>query len=126
MLKRKMLKLLNPRAVIPVRLGNTVISDDDLRTISMFFFAYILIFVISTGVMLASGLDMITGASASASCLGNVGPALGGAGPNFSYAALSPFAKIWLAGAMWIGRLEIFAALILFFPTAYKREGFLD
>jgi len=125
MLKRKLHQLLNPKAVLPVRLGDTVVSDQDLHTITMFFFAYILIFVISTSAMLAMGLDMVTGASATASCLGNVGPALGGVGPSYSYAGLPQLAKIWLVGCMWLGRLEIFAALILFVPTAYKKEAFL-
>ncbi len=125
MLKRKLHQLLNPKAVLPVRLGDAVVSDQNLHTITMFFFAYILIFVISTSAMLAMGLDMVTGASATASCLGNVGPALGGVGPSYSYAGLPQLAKIWLVGCMWLGRLEIFAALILFVPTAYKKEAFL-
>lgn len=123
---RKLRQLLHPNAVIPVRLGNNVIPDRALHTITMFFFAYILIFVISTAAMLGFGMDMISGASASASCLGNVGPALGLVGPNYSYAALPGAAKIWLVGCMWLGRLEIFTALILFVPTAYKRETILE
>jgi len=85
-----------------------------------------LIFVVSTASMLAMGLDMISGASASASCLGNVGPALGVVGPNYSYAALPALAKVWLTLGMWLGRLEIFTALILFIPTTYKRDTFLE
>ena len=126
MLKRKLHQLLHPNAVLPVRLGKSVIPDRMLHTISMFFFAYLMIFVISTGVMLAFGMDMISGASASAACLGNVGPGLGIVGPIDSYETLHPFAKIWLSGCMWIGRLEIFTALILFVPSAYKREKFLE
>lgn len=125
MLKKKLKQLLNPHAVVHVRLGKAVVSDQDLHTVTMFFFAYILIFIISTGAMLAMGLDMITGASAAASCLGNVGPALGAVGPNYSYAAFPGLAKVWLIACMWLGRLEIFTALILFVPTAYKKEAFL-
>ncbi len=126
MLKKKIMQLLHPNAVIHVRLGDSVVSDKTLHTITMFFFAYILIFIISTAGMLAMGMDMITGASAAASCLGNVGPALGNLGPNFSYAAVPAAGKIWLVVLMWIGRLEIFTALILFVPTAYKRETLLE
>ena len=125
MLKKKLKQLINPHAVVHVRLGKGVVSDQDLHTVTMFFFAYILIFIISTGAMLAMGLDMITGASATASCLGNVGPALGAVGPNFSYAAIPEFGKVWLIACMWLGRLEIFTALILFVPTAYQKEVFL-
>ncbi len=125
MLNKKLRQLLHPHAVLNVRLGKTL-SDEALHTVSMFFFAYLLLFVLSTAALLGLGLDLITGASAAASCLGNVGPALGMLGPEFSYAAVPGLAKGWLAICMWLGRLEIFAALILFVPTAYKRESFLE
>lgn len=123
MLKRKLHQLLHPNVVLPVRLGNTVISDKVLNTITMFFFAYILIFVVSTAAMLAMGMDMISCASAAASCLGNVGSALGVVGPNYSYAAIPIGAKILLTVCMWLGRFEIFTAFI---PTTYKRGSFLE
>ena len=47
-------------------------------------------------------------------------------GPNYSYAAIPVGAKVWLTMCMWLGRLEIFTALILFIPTTYKRESFLE
>ena len=126
MLRKKLHKLLHPRAVMPVRLGDKLIPEESLHTITMFFFAYILVFIISTAGMLALGMDMVSGSSAVAACLGNVGPALGSVGPTYSYAPLPELAKIWLAVCMWLGRLEIFTALILFVPTAYKREVFLE
>ncbi len=126
MLKRKLKKLLHPNIVIPVRLGENIISDELLHTISMFFFAYILIFVISSIAMVAMGLDIISGASAAAASLGNIGPALGIVNPSSSYAAIPEAGKVWLTFCMWIGRLEIFTALILFIPSAYKRETFLN
>jgi len=126
MLRKKLHKLLHPRAIMPVRLGDTVIPGESLHTITMFFFAYILVFIISTAGMLALGMDMVSGSSAVAACLGNVGPALGSVGPSLSYAPIPDLAKIWLSVCMWLGRLEIFTALILFVPTAYKREAFLE
>jgi len=125
MLRNKLRQLLHPHAVLNVRLGRTL-DDEALHTVTMFFFAYLLVFVVSTGAMMAFDLDIISGASAVASCLGNVGPALGAVGPNFSYASLPSLAKIWLLSCMWLGRLEIFTALILFVPGAYKRESFLE
>jgi trk system potassium uptake protein TrkH len=125
MLGVKLKQLLHPNAILHVRLDRRV-PEDTLHTVTMFFFAYILIFVVSTAAMLAMGMDMVSGASATASCLGNVGPALGIVGPDFSYAALPEAAKLWLVACMWLGRLEIFTALILLIPTAYKREALLE
>jgi trk system potassium uptake protein TrkH len=126
MLKQKLRQLLNPHSVFPVRLGKAIVSEKDLHTITMFFFAYILIFIICSAILLALGMDIFTGASATASCLGNVGPALGGVGPSYSYASVPPAGKVVLIACMWLGRLEIFTALILFVPSAYKRETFLE
>ncbi len=126
MLKRKLQKLLHPNIVLPLRLGEKIIPEETIHTISMFLFAYLLIFIISSAAMVALGLDMITGVSSAASCLGNVGPALGMVDPSNSYAAIPEAGKIWLTFCMWLGRLEIFTALILFIPSAYKRETFLE
>ena len=67
------------------------------------------------------GFDIITSSSAVAATLGNVGPGLGGVGPTVTYSIIPEGGKLLLALCMWLGRLEIFAGLMLFFPTSYKK-----
>ena len=50
---------------------------------------------------------------AAASCLGNVGPAFGFAGPFGSYAQFSDLSTGILVGLMWLGRLEIIPIAVL-------------
>ena len=50
---------------------------------------------------------------AAASCLGNVGPAFGFAGPFGSYAPFSDLSTGILTGLMWLGRLEIIPIAVL-------------
>ena len=58
-------------------------------------------------------LGMTEAIAASAGTLGNVGPALGFAGPMGSYAPFSDFSKLVMATLMWIGRLEVLPVLVL-------------
>ena len=68
-----------------------------------------------------SGLDFITALSGSATAISNVGPGLGDIiGPNGNFSSLSDFSKLSLSLGMLLGRLELFAVLVLFFPSFWK------
>ena len=77
---------------------------------------YIIIFLFSSIAIGSLGLDFITSLSVAASCLGNVGPALGYLGPAHTYAGLPVIAKLFLSFIMLLGRLEIFTILVLLLP----------
>ena len=68
-----------------------------------------------------NGLDFITAISGSASAISNVGPGLGDIiGPSGNFSDLSNFSKLSLSFGMLLGRLELFAVLVLFFPSFWK------
>jgi trk system potassium uptake protein TrkH len=117
--RREVRQVIHPRAVIPIKLGGITIPENIVRTVVVFFFIYILIFVICTVVITFMGLDIITSTSAVAATLGNVGPGLGSVGPAVTYTVIPDTGKMLLAICMWLGRLEIFAGLMLFFPSSY-------
>jgi trk system potassium uptake protein TrkH len=58
--------------------------------------------------------------AASATTLGNVGPALGVAGPMGSFEPFSDVSKGIMISLMWIGRLELLPVIVLF-TRAYWR-----
>jgi trk system potassium uptake protein TrkH len=64
------------------------------------------------------GLDLPSASSTTASALGNVGSVIGASAGTYSF--IPPLGKILLILCMWLGRLEIFAATIIFFPSIYK------
>ena len=68
------------------------------------------------------GLDLsaFDAVSASATTLGNVGPAFGFAGPMGSFAPFSDVSKGIMIVLMWIGRLEIVPVAVLL-TRAYWR-----
>ena len=74
-----------------------------------------------TALLSLNGLDFITSISGSASAISNVGPGLGDViGPSGNYSDLPSFSKLSLSLGMLLGRLELFAVLVLFFPSFWK------
>ena len=84
-------------------------------------FSVPIIFVFTALIFAMLGLDVETALSASASSIGNIGPALGTVGPAYNWAHLPELAK-WLASfCMLLGRLEIFTVMVLFSRTFWKK-----
>jgi len=121
MLRREIQRVIHPRAIMPITLGGRSVSQEVQSNVVSFFFIYLAIFCLLA--LLLSFLDMtLTEAfSSAASALGNIGPALGTYGPFSNFSALHPAGKVLMALAMWIGRLEVYPALLMLSPEAYRR-----
>ncbi len=118
----EMKRLLNPSAVIPVRLNGNAISQDITLHVLAFMMLYLTIFSLSSVALSGMGMDFKSAIGAAASCIGNVGPAIGEVGPSKNFAGVPDMGK-WLLGfLMLIGRLEIFTVLILFIPSFWIRN----
>jgi trk system potassium uptake protein TrkH len=86
-----------------------------------FIFLYFFIFFILAAVLSLNGLDFVTALSGAATSISNVGPGLGSIiGPDGSFQDLPNFSKLSLSLGMLLGRLELFAVLVLFFPSFWK------
>jgi len=120
-LKQSFDKLLHPNAVVPIRLGGKVVSDDIMQSIRSFFLIYIFVFVIGVIIITATGLDITSAIGAVAATLGGVGPGLGLVGPAQNYAAISAIGKVTLIICMLLGRLEIYTVLVLLVPEFWKK-----
>ncbi len=118
---QELTRLVHPRAVVRVKLGREALAANVLSGIWAFFILYLSIFAVSTFLVAASGVDLVTSFSGVLACLGNVGRGLGKVGPAGSYATLPGFAKWVLILDMLLGRLEIFPVLLLFVPGFYKK-----
>ncbi|MBO1273137.1 MULTISPECIES: TrkH family potassium uptake protein [Shewanella] len=115
---RELKRLIHPKAMFAIRIGNRSLSDRVVDAVWGFFSAYTLVFLISMLILMALGMDAISSFSATAACLNNLGPGLGTVASN--YANVSDGAKYVLVVAMLFGRLEIFTLLVLFTPTFWK------
>lgn len=118
LLKKELLKILHPTAEIPIRINKSPINDDLSGTLYNFFMFYIISYLLLSFLVLLSGHDITTSFSTVASCINNLGPALGDAVNNYSN--LNIFSKYILIFAMILGRLEIFTLLIVMTPYFWK------
>jgi trk system potassium uptake protein TrkH len=117
----QMFLLTHPTAVNPLKLGGQVISSRITLSVLGFIFAYFATIVILTLVLVLTGLDPFSAFSAILACLNNAGPGLGEVGPTTNYAILTDV-QTWVCTlAMFLGRIEIFTALILLTPAFWRR-----
>lgn len=119
--RREVMRAIHPRAVVNVRLGGRAIPEEMVNSVITFFAIYLFLFAVGAVLLTAMEIPLIEAVSASASAIGNVGPALGSVGPFSTYANYPDGAKIVMALLMWLGRLEIFAGLVVLFPASYKK-----
>lgn len=118
LVKKELLKIVHPSAEIPVKLNNKLVTEDVSATAWNFFILYIISFFVISMTLLATGVDSTTAFSSVASCINNLGPALGSVYENYS--SLNNFAKYLLSFTMLLGRLEIFTLLIIITPYFWK------
>lgn len=117
----QMFVLTHPAAINPLKLGEQVISSRITLSVLGFIFAYFMTVVILTLVLVISDLDFISSFTAIIACINNAGPGLGEVGPATNYADLTDF-QTWVCSlAMFLGRIEIFTALILFTPAFWRK-----
>ena len=113
-------RTLHPRAVLPVKFGGRVVPDSVLRGVIVFLLFYLLTFAVCAIIVVALGADIVTGLSATAAALGNVGPGFNQVGPMGHYGDLHPVSRITLTLAMWIGRLEVLPVLVILRPEVWR------
>jgi trk system potassium uptake protein TrkH len=118
---REFSKLIHPRALLPVKIGNSVVPNQVIYAVLAFFFLYISNISLLTLILTASGLDIITAFSAVVASINNTGPGLNQVGPATTYAVLTDFQTWVCTYAMLLGRLELFTFLILLTPGFWRK-----
>ena len=113
-------KLLHPKGVFNITIGENTIDDNVVRATLGFYLFYILIFVFTAMILSMTGLDLTTALTASASAIGNIGPGLGSIGPTDNWGHLTDLAKWLTSFCMLLGRLEIFTVVVLFSRSFWK------
>ena len=114
LIKRSISVRLHPNAVIEIYSRHRIVKGDILSNITNFFFLYILLIFAGTLAISVDNFDIATNMSASASCLGNIGPGFNLVAPFSNYGLFSGWSKMVLSFLMLSGRLELFWILGLF------------
>ena len=121
-LKNQLKKIIYPRGIFIIKYDNNNVNEKFMASIIAFIYLYIIIFFIITAMLTLSGLDFTTSISGAATSISNVGPGLGELiGPNGNFSQLPDFSKWILSYGMILGRLELFAILVLFLPSFWVK-----
>lgn len=122
-LKNEIRRILHPRAVLPVRVNDTIIPYSSQVTLLAFLAAYAGLCIFTYFCMIVMGVDSTNSITIALSCASNVGPTLGlEIGPTMSWAILPATVKWLLSGLMLMGRLEIFTVVVLFTRAFWKEN----
>lgn len=116
-------RIIYPRIVSVQRFEGRAVEPRLVHGVVAFFVLYVGFFVGGAVLLgfLEPGLDLTTIGSASASAIGNIGPALGELGPTSNYAGLGTDSKLVLSFLMVVGRLEIYPVVILLTHRWWRR-----
>ncbi len=111
-----------PMAVVPVRLNQRPV-DPSIIDLAVCYFIVNIFLVLAGGcfMVLVDDMDYVTGMSSVIATLMNIGPGFGTVGPAENYAHISDVGKWFLSWNMLVGRLEMFSALVIFYPSFWKR-----
>jgi trk system potassium uptake protein TrkH len=120
-LNNQVKKIIYPNSVFILKYNNQKITDNYMNSVIIFVFAYLFIFMLTAMLLSITGLDFLSAISGAATSISNVGPGLGEMiGPNGNFKSIPEVSKWILSFGMLLGRLELFAVLILFFPSFWR------
>lgn len=128
-LRNEVMRILHPRAVVPVKVNDNVISNSIVKTLLAFSTLFVGALFLGTFVIALSGIAPESGHDfryneafgLSMASLSNVGPGMGYFGPLHSWDILNPVSKIICSILMLIGRLEIFPLFIVLTKTFWRK-----
>jgi trk system potassium uptake protein TrkH len=118
---RELQKLVHPRAIIHVKVGQKTIEHDHLMNVIALTCLFMGISILSFFILCVLGVDVTTSISASIASLFNIGPGLGQIGPAGSYADIPYLGKWVIIFSMLMGRLEVYTIMILFMPITWRK-----
>ena len=114
-------KMIYPKGVFVLKYDQNPIDNKFISSVISFIYMYLVIFFVLTALLSLTGLDFVTSISGAATSISNVGPGLGSIiGPNGDFSSLPNVSKWILTLGMILGRLELFAILVLFLPSFWR------
>lgn len=115
-------RLAIPRAIVPLQVGEHVVTPEELRESLTYVVSYGLLILVFAVLIAGTGADPVSAGSMSVSGMGSIGPSWGAAGPTGDFSRYAPAAKLLVVIAMLLGRLEIFPVLSVLLPSFWLRR----
>ena len=112
----------SPMSVVSVRLNGRAVDDQIIHLSVCYFIVNVFLILMGGCVMtLTDDMDITTAMSSVIATLMNIGPGFGKVGPSCNYAFISDAGKWFLSWNMLVGRLEMFSALVIFYPSFWRK-----
>ncbi len=112
-----------PNVTKPMRMSGQTLSQQAINSV-IIFLMLMLFLVVGSMLFIASNepeLSFMGSFSAVQATLFNIGPGFDAVGPTQNFHFLRDSTKIFLSLLMILGRLELYAVLVLFSPSAWKQ-----
>ena len=113
---------IHPKTIRKTKFDNAPLTHEAVRSTTVYFLAYICLFLVSLFIVSIDGPDFETNFTGVAATLNNIGPGMAGVGPTKNFDFFSPISKIVMIFDMLAGRLELFPMLILFYPKIWIED----
>ena len=121
-IRQEIHKMLHPNAVTMVRMNGKKVGADTMRSINIYFSAYVFIIIVSVLLVSLDNFDFATSFSGVLTTINNVGPGISQVGPTDNFHAFSALSKIVFSFDMLFGRLEIFPYLLILSPDLWRKR----
>jgi len=120
--RREIQRMLHPRSIKSLRFEGRPVEEQTLTGVNSYLGIYLLCFIAIFLIISLEPFGLESNFSAVVACFNNVGPGFAAVGPTANFAEYSALSKIVLAGAMLLGRLEIFPLIIFFSPGSWLKK----
>lgn len=118
--KKEFTSYIHPKSIKKIQMDEKPIDHETVRTVNVYIITFMVLFVFSVFLISFDGTDLITGFTAVAATINNIGPGLELVGPAENFGFFSDFSKYVLMFDMLAGRLELFPLLLVFHPAIWK------
>lgn len=112
-----------PNLTLPMRSGGSILAAQAINAITTFILLMVSLQMLVALIVaiIEPNLSFMTLYSATQACLYNIGPGLDAVGPSQNYGFFSQVTKLLFALVMILGRLELYAVMVLFVPSFWRR-----
>ena len=118
--RKEFTSYIHPKSIKKIQMDEKPIDHETVRTVNVYIITFMVLFVLSVFLVSFDGTDLVTGFTAVAATINNIGPGLELVGPAENFGFFSGFSKYVLMFDMLAGRLELFPLLLLFHPSIWK------
>ncbi len=123
--RNEIIRTFRPNQVFRVIANGNSLDDAGRARVMFFLTLYFMVCVTATAVVgfleAGTGISLETCAGTVLATISSIGPGFDAVGPTRNFAELRDPTQIFLGWIMILGRLELFALLVLFVPTLWKK-----